>query len=350
MFKNQSSFSDQTNNPLQPQNPVEAVVNTMAKDLQDPTGSLSRLRALKEDAPAAPGRSTTGEQQNSPFLKTMGAQNFSQKQGPVNTQPAILASGEPPKNSNLYIIAAILIIIIVLAGGGTYYFMLTREASNDATSLPEELPITEETIAENEPQAQPNQNDYSYFQTGSPNYLVMEEGSISPATFKQFLNDTISRISASETTGLIEFIPVNAQNDPLSFSDFSSLSGISLSATALQGLDGTNFSFFIMNDPMGVGIGLAIKLNGANDLKNILSQEEPQLIGQLEPILLPEHSQSKNSFSDYDYNGQAVRYQNLISSQTLALDYAVTNTHLVFATTKLAVENVLNKLLVGSAY
>lgn len=336
MFKDKfsSDASEKINPPIKnPQQIEETPIHTMAQDLQDPDGSIARLNASQENLMNNFSKQNLNERQkSSPFLSPVGTQEFS----PVQKQPV----PQPPmaENSSKGTIIAVIIalLIILISGAGTYYFMITRQIDDD----PEEqtLRIDNESELENKETAIKDE-----LSMDKPNYLTLDTENTTPTSFKAILNEKAQAVIKSGTTAPIEFLAADNQNNPITFTDFAKMTGISLSPNIFVNLD-QKFRLFIINDSSNPGIALAIDALNTDNLRNELPKEESLLSGQLGAILLPEHEPSTNPFADHTYKGQAIRYQNLISPQKLAIDYAITETQLLLATTKVTIESVIDKV------
>lgn len=348
MFRNQNSFGDapQKDAVQKEALPVEEIpIHTMAKDLKSPVVSASELSAFQERTTAIiSNRNMTEKQQSSPFLNPVEAPATPQKQfSDSNSTTPTLKRGAPvisiqedPKKGIVFTIL-ILLLIIVVAGAGTYYFILTRKTEAPASS--EELIETSEIIKDEDLESGIKED----FSETMPNYLVIDATTLDQTSFKEILREKSEAIISAGATAPIEFILVDQENAPISFADFAKISGIGFSESIMGSLD-KNFSLFIINDASNPGIALAIKTLATSNLKNNLLNEEQLLSTQLGPILLSEFEPSTVPFNNHSYKGQSIRYQNLISPQKLSVDYAITETMLVFATTKLTIESVLDTL------
>lgn len=348
MFKNQSSFSSAPGK-IDPQNNLPKVeempIRTMAEDLKNPIVSASELNAFQERAAAKIShRNMSDRQQSSPFLNSTETPIPPQKQvsdsiprtpALKNETATISIKEDPKKGTAITIIIALFIILI--AGAGTYYFMITRKT--DTPELSDELIETSEVIKDEDLESGIKED----FSENMPNYLVIDAATLNQSSFKEILQKKSGTITASSAAAPIEFILVDKENAPISFANFARMAGIGLSESIIGSLD-KDFSLFIINDASNPGIALAIKTLATSNLKNNLLNEEQLLSSQLGPILLPEFEPSTVPFGNHDYKGQSVRYQNLISPKELSIDYAITETMLVFATTKLTIESVLDKL------
>lgn len=349
MFKNQSSFSSAPGK-IDPQNNsskvAEMPVHTMADDLQDPTGSIARANASQEKTIDRNLSQNLGEKQkSSPFLNPAGAPEFSPKKPEENIQknPVLRTAATPDihidEDSNKGTVFAIIIVfcIILIAGAGTYYFLTTRKI--DAPESSGDMIETSEIITDKDLESGIKED----FSKTKPNYLTLNTATTSQASFRELLSEKSEAVINSGATSPIEFVVVDAQNNPIGFSDFAKITGINLPANILENLS-KDFSLFIINDSSVPGIALAITAIDTAELKINLLQDEPMLSSQLGAILLSEYEPSTAPFGDHIYQGQAVRYQNLISPKKLAVDYAVTETKLLFATTKITIESLIDTL------
>jgi len=358
MFKNQSSFTTVPSKDAIQNNPARienAPIHTMAQDLQGPAVSaVESISPQEKTKERIISQNMSEKQQGSPFLNSPGTPDFSQKKPSTDApkNPTLKTSEAPQisikEDSTKGTIIAIIIafFIVIIAGFGTYYFMLTRKTDMPdlAEELPSDPPLEVSEVIKDEDPVPAIKEDFSSI---NPNYVTIDEDIISQTPLKEILLQKSGEIISSGATTPIEFVITDKQNNPVAFSDFAKISGINLSTKILESLD-KEFSLFILNDSSAPGIALAIKTINPTALKNTILKEEAMLSTELGPILLPEYEPSTNPFGNHTYKGQAVRYQNLISSQKLAVDYALTEKQLIFATTKLTIESVLDKLSLTS--
>ena len=349
MFKNQSSFSSAPGK-IDPQSNLPKVeempIHTMAEDLQDPTGSIAKAAASQEKIIDQNISQNLGEKQkSSPFLNPAGTPELSPKQPMENIQrnPVLKTNGAleihmDEKSSKGTVLAiTIALLILLIAGAGTYYFLTTRKT--ETPEISQEQIETSEIIKDEELESGIKED----FSSTKPNYLALDAATINQASFKELLSKKAEMITGAGATAPIEFIVTDGQNNPLGFADFAKMVGINLPTSIIENLN-KDFSLFIINDSSAPGIALAIGALNPTDLRINILQDEPMLSSQLGAILLPEYEPSTIPFKDHIYQGQAVRYQNLISPQKLAVDYAVTETQLIFATTKVTIESIIDKL------
>lgn len=348
MFKNQSSFGELTKEVSQKNDSTaeEAHIRTMAEDLKDPDGSLAKASISQENyIKKNISQNLTEKQKSSPFLSTPGTPEFSQKQPMENFQKnPVLKTNEAPNihidgNSSKGTVLAIIIafFIILIAGIGTYYFITTRET--EVTEISEDPIETSEIIKDEELETGIKED----FSETMPNYLTIDTATVDQASFKELLSKKAETIMSTGASAPIEFIVTDGQNNPISFSDFAEMTTIGLSKDLMENLN-KNFSLFIFNDSSAPGIAIAIETLDTAKIKTNLLRDEPMLSSQLGAILLSEYEPSVAPFGDHKYKEQAIRYQNLISPQKLAIDYAITETQLIFATTKVTMESIIDRL------
>jgi hypothetical protein len=173
----------------------------------------------------------------------------------------------------------------------------------------------------------------------NPNYLRLEDAD----SVQEKLKTTLSQTFQEGYKTPIEFILTDAQNKPISFKTFSSLSGLKLSATLLDLLE-DNFSLFLYNNPTETKIGLSLGLKDNVGLEKALLQEERLLADGLSPLLFENVYDKTKPFEITDYAGAKIHYQNIISPDILSIDYAIHKNRLLFGTTRATMRAIIDRL------
>lgn len=244
-------------------------------------------------------------------------------------------------------LSIILIATIILAG--TYYFWSTRKISRDAEPVAGEAPTAEKTetipgqdIASN---AEPA---VSKFSTSGPNYLEVDINDSSPEAMKETLKSYVQEVQASGISGAAEFKIVTLEKSPISLSTFLEKMKITFSPELASSLE-DDFSLYIYNDQGGPGVGLSIAAKKEADLEDVLINEEGNLPGELAPLFpIAEYTIEKNkkfNSSQYDtFSGVTIRYLNIISPESLSVDYAIYKQKLIIGTTRQTLRSIVDKL------
>lgn len=323
-------------------------IHTMAKDIQTiENPSIKKTLYPEKDDQAKLTPELNNKQKSSPFLNPSEKVIFSDETRPKSNpdysqinkviQPKINSISETNSSSasrSLFVV--IILLIIIFIGAGTYYFITTQDTALVNPNLEEDLAKPNAVVESATPA--------SSISSEKPNYLVIDVATANPTAIKKALEKNAQAVLASGLQVPIEFIVVDAQNSPISFSDFAAMSNLAFAEKIMAQLE-KNFSLFFFNDRGNIGLGLNLKTLDPLLLKNQLSQEEPLLHSQLPPLFLyPQFTPPTTPFQNHTYKNHTIRYQNLISAQKLSIDYAFQEKSLIIATTQLTMEALLDRL------
>lgn len=245
-----------------------------------------------------------------------------------------------PKKSPATAFAFLAIIFILLIiGAGTYYFISTRQIA--PAPAPEVIP---EKPAENIVIIPEIKKDPA-FSVDKANYLILDIANLDKTQITEVFNKYAKSVKESEITMPVEFIIVDLQNNPVDFTTFATKTNLNLSANTLSNL-AKNYSVFIFNDAGNLRMGLAIDFINKTKLTAALQKEEMTLAKDLTPIFLAtDYKFSTEAFGKSEYKGLSIRYQNIVSPESLSIDYALTDKQLVFGTTKMTLRSIIDKLI-----
>lgn len=182
----------------------------------------------------------------------------------------------------------------------------------------------------------------SYSET-NPNYLRLEIETLDTEKVKTTLRSHAQKVAEENYSSPIEFIPTDAENKPLSLKAFSTLLELKFSP-ALMALLGDNFTLFIYNDITAPKFGLVIESRDDINLAKVLLQEEKKLADEISPIFFTSEYLTEKKFATSAYGSVNIRYQNIISPDTLSVDYAISENKLIIGTTKLTLRSILDKI------
>ena len=197
---------------------------------------------------------------------------------------------------------------------------------------------TEPTTPVEEPATKPT---LSYSEV-NPNYLRLEDPSLDSGKIQTILKQYFDKISQEGYVAPVEFVVTDAQNKPIGFKAFSGLLGLKFSP-ALLALLGENFSLFIYNDIPAPRIGLTIDSKDDLNLAKVLPQEEKLLADEISPLLFTNDYNKTKPFETTDYSGAKIHYQNIISPDNLAVDYAIYKNKLILGTARSTMRTIIDR-------
>lgn len=314
-------------------------IHTMKKDVK---GIKVEEKTLTPEKPAfqsesssfssatkTTGGSFTGE---SPFLdqedkKSIPATAKIEKESLLTNKNELHFEENSKRGLGKAVVAAVIIFIILLLGAGGYYFWITR-MNNSSQQSDEIETFTPELVAiPSQPETSPD------FSTDKPNYLSLDiqDGNTQP--LKNILENYSHKITKSNQGLPVEFIPTDAQNNPLDFSKFAQTFGINLPQDILSTLE-PGFSLFIYDNGMPrTGLGVSVK--DSSRLQTLLLTEEINLPQELQPLFLADSfTFNNNPFKNSLYREIPIRYSNIISPEELSIDYTIYKDYLLIGTTK----------------
>ncbi len=229
-------------------------------------------------------------------------------------------------------------LLVLLAIAGLRFFKNKTATVDETPTTPIEQEPTQPIQTPAEDPAPIPKPALSFSET-NPNYLRLEDG----IAVSDKIKATLGQVSQEGYTLPVEFIITDSQNKPISFKNFSDLLAIKLSQSTFNSL-GDNFSLFIYNDATGPKIGLTIESKNDIDLGKSLTQEEPLLADEINPLFLNNTYNKAKLFNSSEYGGVKIRYQNIISPEMLSVDYSIFKNKLLIGTTKLTMRAIIDKL------
>ena len=240
------------------------------------------------------------------------------------------------------LIAISLILLFALIWSAYSYF----KNKNNPEETPEESPI-ETTIPvstpETTPTTAPQKTPGMTYSQDNPNYLLIGLEITDAEKIKAIINGHTQKVAQEGYKKPVEFIITDEKNAPITFKMFSDKLGLGLSPQIIDSL-GDNFSFFIYNDNAVSRVGLIIDSKNDSTLSATLLQEEANLADQISPIFFTTDYKKDKLFNSSEYGGAKIRYQNIISPDTLSVDYTVLKNKLIIGTTKMTLRSIIDHL------
>lgn len=248
---------------------------------------------------------------------------------------------KPPvdtKNTIYKITLTILIVLIVaVIGLGGYYFWTTRAPKTAEPQTPIETPQQPEVPAVIVAPVEK-------YSSEKPNFLSLDLAALFPEDITQAITDIASELGTKAAQAPYEFVVVDSTNTPVTFSVFAAATKLNLSAAVLNDL-GNTFSLYIYSDNGATRLAVAITTDKKEALATEMTQQEKTFVVDADFLFLDTKPEATiGTFNSTAYNNTAIRYINLATSQPLSIDYAITGTKLIIATSKNAMHAVLDKI------
>jgi len=369
MFQNKSVFGKQNETNIQHQDLSQASdlkienipIHTMAKDIQEIEHPTAKIN-VSEESPAriVANQNLTEKQKSSPFFNPAAPVATAQPQqtsarsavNPIPDQKIEQIQKEKftqtkidnPLNKGRLITIAITIFIILIVGAGVYYFLATRQKGEEQIVIsPEPAPEPTPEPAP-EPTPTPTPEPKNDFTADKPNYLSIDFENSDTAAVKTAITGYVQKVQDSKITTPVEFLLVDAKNNPITFENFAKKFGLALSAKVVADL-GSDFSLYIYSDQSDMRLGLSIASKNDTKLKTDLLNEEKALTEEIKPLFIPiDYKIEAKTFGASSYNGANIRYNNISGAANLSVDYAIVNKQLLIGTTKMTLRSIIDKI------
>jgi hypothetical protein len=274
-------------------------------------------------------------QNNSGAKEPFGVQNRSNLPWEEKTRMNQPKDGKRFNWSKILIITLSIMIFVALGFGGYYFWTTGQQTEPQVIDQPQE---TEEPA--------PIEITEEKFSADKPNFLIIDSESAAPDKVSDLLKQKAAEIKDSGTIRPIEFIVTDPNNNPMAFHIFAANAGLRLSSSTLSNLD-EKFSLYYFNDQGSVRLGLAVEIKNKSNLALELSKEEKTLVDDINLLFLGNpisESEKIKNFNAGSHNNISIRYLNLDSAQTIAVDYALTEKQLIIGTSKNNMRAILDKV------
>ena len=305
--------------------------NTTAAKIQSPFTSPEPVLIKKTPAPIKEGvkKETPVATKTDDLLKEDSDRFKKREQAPRETvQPALISKVGVP-------IAALVALIVV---GGGYYFVKSRSVD---TSLETEAVVVPMPPVNDEA-------DSVLFSINTPNYLPLDTVDTTPNTIQLLLLKTAEDAAPFSTEQPLEFFITDKDNNPLSFAKFATLSGMTLSQSVIDTLNG-KFSLFIYTENQTPHISIVIEAKDADSARAVLKQKESFLTHDLSPLFLGDApTKTDGSFNDGSYNDIPTRYINIHPETALSIDYSIADNSVIISTSRQTHHSVIDTILANT--
>lgn len=251
----------------------------------------------------------------------------------TDIRPEITFSSSAEKTGGSHWIwVGIVSLVLVVGVGAAYYFFVVRQP----VAVPVQPSVqTAVPVAVMPPPILP-------YATDAPNDLMFDIENVTAAGIRQALAEAADKIAAAGITQPVEFLITDQKNNPIAFSRFAFLSGISLSPDLLAALD-TDFSIFVFNDNGKARYGLSLSQK-SDTLGDLIRKEETALPAEFQPLLYGDPIKRKTPFASSNDGDQAIRYVMIDEAQALSFDYSLKGARWLIGTSKQMFRAMLAKV------
>ena len=250
----------------------------------------------------------------------------------------------PPKSISYKIIMSIIIVLIIsIIGLSGYYFWMKTSKTEIPVAIepPTEVTPVVTPVATVEPVIVAPVEKYSQ---NKANYLPIDLTVSPDLNVQTALSSAANERKQTKSQVPYEFIIVDSNNNPISFSNFASAAKMTLNPTLISALSNT-FSIFLYNDNQTIKAGITIEIRDKNLVTTELEKQEKTFIPSLTPLFLGEKAETlTGSFGASTYNNIAVKYLNVNAAKNLSIDYAILNSQLAIGTSKNTLRGIIDKI------
>ncbi len=312
------------------------------------------VHTMRDDLDAARGENIAPEKAGEEIPRSMPAEEAtpSGSQPPANYSPFLNAAGPEipptsgkgpeaperlkhiPRWSRVILWSSLAVAFAVLITGG-YYFWITR--MTPVSPPPPVLPAIPEPVIIEKEEAK--------FSVENPNYLPIDTEKDTAQIIQQLILKTAAEVKETGIGAPIEFVVVDQNNNPISLSIFSILSGLKL-APVLDDLE-ESFSLFVYLDSENPRMGAAADFKDKSRVALAMTAKEKALVGDVSFLFLGENpKKTKGAFSVNNDKSFPIRYLNIDADAAglLSVDYSLTDKQLIIATSKNAMWAILDKV------
>lgn len=253
----------------------------------------------------------------------------------TNTSSAKPEKKSFPPGSNALSIG-VFVLILLFISGGSWYYLNTRKT---------EPVMPDMSIGTMTPPPVVNKEaGPDSVLTDQPNYIVLDVETVTISEVKNAIEKEHLKIVAQGITTPVEYLVVDMNNNPVAFSRFSFLLGVT-SPNPVVDASLEPFSLYLYNDQGALHIALAVTLaEGQEDQFT----SNPALVAEsfknfLYPDGLSGNSFTNQSFQQSSYKENTISYINIDQQKNFSFDMTVQEGILTFANSKNTIRVVIDK-------
>lgn len=268
--------------------------------------------------------------------------NFSSRMIPLASDRNISFSNGPLDESTshkMLWIFSFLFLFLILGLAGVYYFLYVYSAHTvTQSSVKNSMDSTTDTSAADDGKMQ------SEFSLDSPNYLPLNVETVSADDIQMRIQKTGDKMKNAGITKPVEFLITDQTNTPIAFSRFVVLSGMKFPDEIVSIAD-EKFSLFIYEDQEMTRVGLRVSLKQGDTAGAVFKKAEANFPFAMQSMFFKKNIPplKKVLFKEGLYRDIAVRYSNIPGTDTLSIDYAISNGFWYIGTSKDTVRGMLDQ-------
>jgi hypothetical protein len=318
---------------------------------------LDTLNGKTPQMPIPSGSSVESGEASNPFLNSGspfggGGDDMT----PPGTAPVIpqtpsqsfVPSQDRTFDKRYFVYGGAAVAAVLLIGIGAYFFFVKGKSQE-----PKNPTVDTGQAMNPKPDNMPSQipvDTSSYYSVVNPNYLPIdvESAAGTPEGIQKALTEASKKVNGMTTSDPIEFVITDKNNNPLAFSRFAHLLGLTLPPEMVSLVD-ERFTVFMTKEADSARFGVAFNLSENGKMAEAVTSNEAKLPTFLKPLLyfygvdVP----SDVSFRSGKYGTLDTRFAVVDGGKGISMDYGFLPKKLIIGTSKESFQGMLGKLLQG---
>jgi hypothetical protein len=213
--------------------------------------------------------------------------------------------------------------------------------NNEMPAVSEDIPSPDDSILPSEASEDPNMAP----RIDSPNYLPIDTETATASDIVEVIRSAAEQVGGMPELSPVEFLVRDSNNNPVAFSRFAYLLGLSVSEDTLSMID-ESFSLYLVPEGNSVRTALFLKVKDVSALPSLMTRDEESLPIMFGTLLYGSvfPGDSSVSFRDGSFGVLRTRFTVLDSVTGRSLDYAFLGNGLAIGASKDSFRAVLGKI------
>ena len=298
------------------------------------------VAAPEPELPPVPTPSFASENKSTPDFSQITQdkallQKHKEQLAPLKTSPAAPVAKKSFFSVTTIISVVVFVLILGLISGGSWYYLNTRGGDESSE-------MSLEDMTEVVPPA-PSKPAGSIL-VDQPNYLTLDIETITAAQIKAMLEQEAQKMRTEGVTTPVEYLVVDANNNPVAFSRFALLIGVDTSAE-LVNASLEPFSLYLVLDQGALRMALAVTLKA--ETAATFPANKGMVAESMKKFFYPEEYAgirfADTVFSESVYKNTTIFYSNIDIARNFSFDLTKQEGILTFANSKGALRSVIDK-------
>jgi len=272
---------------------------------------------------------------------------------PVTVSKKPSRSGKSGPKKSVIIIVAVSAFVLIAGAIASVFFLGSfgqpdtapaspdPVANNEIPAVSEDIPSPDDSIVPSEASEDPSMTP----RIDSPNYLHIDTETVTASDIVEAIRSAAEQVGDMPELSPVEFLVRDSNNNPVAFSRFAYLLGLSVSEDTLSMID-ESFSLYLIPEGGSVRTAFFLKAKDASVLPSLMTRDEKSLPIMFGALLYGRvfPGDSPASFRDGSYGVLRTRFTVLDAVTGRSLDYAFLGDGLAIGTSKDSFRAVLGKV------